>query len=118
MATVKLDSKPSVYRKIGPMTEPTLLLEAEQIKFKASGLLARHRITGTTTLDVNKVAKGTRGNKYSADYDVIMDNVDSGGMAIEFGHMPSGIFAGTKTRAPMGLYILTRASGLMGKDKA
>lgn len=33
-------------------------------------------------------------------------------MAIEFGHAPSGVFAGTATRAPHGLYILTSAAGL------
>lgn len=38
-------------------------------------------------------------------------------MAIEFGHEPSGVFgpggryAGTKTKAPEGLYILHRAAG-------
>jgi len=32
-------------------------------------------------------------------------------MAIEFGHEPSGYFAGTNTRPPHGLYILTRAAG-------
>lgn len=38
-------------------------------------------------------------------------------MAIEFGHAPSGVFAGTPTRAPHGLYILTAAAGL-GKSTA
>jgi hypothetical protein len=32
-----------------------------------------------------------------------------GAMAAEFGHAPSGVFAGTSTKAPAGLYILTRA---------
>jgi hypothetical protein len=32
-------------------------------------------------------------------------------LAVEYGHAPSGYFAGTKTRAPAGLYILTRAKG-------
>ena len=35
-------------------------------------------------------------------------------MAIEFGHAPSGVFAGTDTRAPRGLYILGKAAGLAG----
>lgn len=33
-------------------------------------------------------------------------------MAIEFGHEPSGVFAGTKTRPPRGLYIISGAAGL------
>jgi hypothetical protein len=32
-------------------------------------------------------------------------------MAIEFGHEPSGVYAGTPTKAPEGLYILHKASG-------
>lgn len=35
-------------------------------------------------------------------------------MAIEFGHAPSGFFAGTLTKAPHGLYILTMGAGLDG----
>ncbi|QFG10392.1 tail completion or Neck1 protein [Mycobacterium phage Anthony] len=31
-------------------------------------------------------------------------------VALEFGHMPSGVFAGTDTKAPEGLYILIRAA--------
>lgn len=38
-------------------------------------------------------------------------------MAIEFGHAPSGVYAGTPTKAPHGLYILTAAAGL-GKSTA
>lgn len=30
-------------------------------------------------------------------------------MALEFGHSPSGIFKGTKTKAPEGIYVITRA---------
>ncbi|BBC53824.1 putative head-to-tail connector [Mycobacterium phage PP] len=33
--------------------------------------------------------------------------------AIEFGHDPSGVFAGTDTKPPEGLYILYRAAGLV-----
>jgi hypothetical protein len=33
-------------------------------------------------------------------------------LAVEYGHQPSGYFAGTKTKAPAGLYILTRAMGV------
>lgn len=115
MPKVRLDSKPSVYSKIGPMSEKALLAEAEEIKVRAEGLLKYHQVTGTTDIDINKVPRGTRENKYNADYDVVMTNPDLGAMAIEFGHQPSGKFAGTATRAPRGLYILTRASGLLGR---
>jgi hypothetical protein len=33
-------------------------------------------------------------------------------VAIEYGHQPSGWFAGTDTKAPDGLYILHQAAGL------
>lgn len=33
-------------------------------------------------------------------------------MAIEYGHAPSGVFEGTDTKSPEGLYILTRGVGL------
>lgn len=33
-------------------------------------------------------------------------------VALEYGHEPSGVFAGTDTHAPDGLYILHRAAGL------
>lgn len=31
-------------------------------------------------------------------------------LALEFGHAPSGYFAGTKTKSPVATYILTRAA--------
>ena len=34
-------------------------------------------------------------------------------IAVEFGHQPSGWFAGTDTHAPDGLYILYKAAGMM-----
>lgn len=57
--------------------------------------------------------------KYGAvDYIVWMEAYKQGAMALEFGHTPSGVFGpGGKyshivTRAPHGLYILTRAAGI------
>lgn len=57
--------------------------------------------------------------KYGAvDYIVWMEAYKQGAMALEFGHAPSGVFGpGGKlshivSRAPHGLYILTRAAGL------
>ena len=121
MARVKLDSKPVMYRKVGPLTENALKVEAEEIAVRAeenlaqansSGWFEGEDVAGTTTVEVDKISKGIRGNKYSADFDVVMSNPDGGAMAIEVGHNPSGKFAGTKTRAPRGLYILSRAAGL------
>lgn len=49
------------------------------------------------------------------DYFVNMEAPKEGAMAIEYGHAPSGVFgpggryADVKTRAPMGLYIMTGA---------
>lgn len=54
------------------------------------------------------------------DVDVWMSAYKQGAMALEFGHAPSGVFgeggrlSHVKTRAPHGLYILTRAAGLGG----
>lgn len=66
------------------------------------------------------LSRGT--NRYgSVDYLVWMDGYKTGAMAIEFGHAPSGVFgpggayADVPTRAPSGLYILTRAAGLPAK---
>jgi len=122
MAKVRLDSKPVMYSKIGPLTEDSLRLEAEEIAERAEENLAMansslvfvgsEQIPGTTSIQVDKISKGSRDNKYSADFDVIMSNPDGGAMAIETGHDPSGKFAETNTRAPRGLYILSRAAGL------
>lgn len=35
-------------------------------------------------------------------------------MAIEYGHDPSGYFAGTETKPPEGLYVLTTAALIVG----
>lgn len=118
---IRLDSAPVMYSKIGPLSEKALRVEAEEIAIRAKENLSManssswfegEEIPGTTTIEVDKISKGTRGNKYSADFDVVMSNPDGGAMAIETGHDPSGIFAGSSTRAPRGLYILSRAAGL------
>ncbi|QGH79692.1 hypothetical protein SEA_ANON_21 [Gordonia phage Anon] len=49
-----------------------------------------------------------------ADVDYLIHLRAPNAMAIEFGHSPSGFFAGTETKAPDGLYILIRAAGLAG----
>ena len=45
------------------------------------------------------------------DYEVILEGLNP--MAIEYGHAPSGKFAGTPTKSPRGLYILNGAASLM-----
>jgi hypothetical protein len=55
-----------------------------------------------------EVARGT--GKYPVgtwDVSLAGDNP----AALEYGHQPSGWFAGTKTKAPTGLYILHKAGG-------
>ena len=56
----------------------------------------------------------------SIDYIVYLEAYKQGALALEFGHAPSGVFgpggslSHIKTRAPHGLYILTRAAGTGG----
>lgn len=58
------------------------------------------------------------GSYGALDYVVWMEAYKQGAMALEFGHAPSGVFgpggrlSHIVSRAPHGLYILTRAAGL------
>lgn len=45
------------------------------------------------------------------EVDSSVELVAPNAVAIEFGHAPSGVFAGTKTKSPEGLYILHKAAG-------
>lgn len=65
-----------------------------------------HKISGPDGLTKTSVSKG--------DVDSFVNLEAPNAMAIEFGHMPSGFFAGTDTRPPRGLYILGKAAGLAG----
>lgn len=62
----------------------------------------------------------TRVTKSEGDVDAFTNLEAPNPMAIEFGHAPSGVFgpggryAHVKTKAPEGLYILSRAAGLTG----
>lgn len=57
----------------------------------------------------------------NVDYVVYMEAYKNGAMALEFGHAPSGVFgpggslSHVQSRAPHGLYILTRAAGVGAK---
>lgn len=88
---------------------------------KAEGILAQVRATtthekiigpgGLTFIDVNPAAQP----KYPADWQVELHAPNP--IAIEFGHDPSGYFAGTNTKAPEGLYILYRAAGYKARKR-
>lgn len=70
---------------------------------------------------LTKIGSSSSTGRYGAlDYLVWMEAYKQGAMALEFGHAPSGVFGpggvyeDVPTRAPHGLYILTRAAGLGG----
>lgn len=73
-----------------------------------------HKIIGPSHLTHIEVG---RDKKYTSDWLVTLVAVNTGkgggggnvAMSLEFGHDPSGIFEGTDTHAPDGLYILTQA---------
>lgn len=70
-----------------------------------------HAETGTEPARI-ELTKG--GGKYPvSSYNVSL--VGHNPMALEYGHEPSGHFAGTPTKAPAGTYILHRAADLPGK---
>lgn len=53
------------------------------------------------------------GKHPTSSYNVVLVAPDA--LALEYGHAPSGHFAGTATKAPAGTYILHRAADLPGK---
>ncbi|WP_074133131.1 DUF5403 family protein [Mycolicibacterium houstonense] len=84
--------------------------EAKQIGRRAESNLAQvrastrwHKIYGPDHLTRITVTQGS--------VDAFANLEAPGPEAIEFGHAPSGVFEGTDTRAPAGLYILTGAAG-------
>jgi hypothetical protein len=93
--------------------------EAEKVGNKAEANLSTarasthwHKILGPEHLTRTSVSHG--------DVDSFANLEAPNAMAIEFGHAPSGVFgpggryAHIKTKAPEGLYILSRAAGLAG----
>jgi hypothetical protein len=96
---------------------------AKRIEARASGNLARARASGHVKLDRTRAhmteIDASRGvGKYGYVDRLILMSGDNP-MAIEFGHAPSGYFDpdkyGSVTKAPMGLYILSRAAWLDSK---
>jgi hypothetical protein len=124
MPKIKLDSVPVMYEKVGKITDPSIKDVAQEIRDRAIENLAIARATsdtpkladlgGLTTIGLDVATPTSARNAYANDYLVTMSAPQGGAMAIEMGHSPSGVFAGTDTRAPRGLYILSRAAGLLG----
>lgn len=124
MPNIKLDSKPAMYPKISRIADPAVKEAAEEIKVRADENLAVVRASSDTPrldgavalteISVDTAPPDASRNKYGNDYLVVMSHPFGGAMAIEMGHDPSGKFSGTSTRAPRGLYILSRAAGLLG----
>jgi hypothetical protein len=108
-------------------TQRALRKVASETASKARGNLAMAR--SSTPWDkiadpdgLTRIGWGRGTGKYGAvDFNVWMEAYKQGAMALEFGHAPSGVFGEggslghIKTRAPHGLYILTRAAGLGAK---
>jgi hypothetical protein len=88
--------------------------EAEEVGKRADGYLAEAKATTRWHNIGNPASTGHRVDVEVTQHDVdsTVDLVGPNAMAVEFGHEPSGYFAGTKTRPPHGLYILTHATGL------
>ncbi|ASZ75453.1 tail completion or Neck1 protein [Mycobacterium phage Kimona] len=63
-----------------------------------------HKIFGPDHLTYTSAERG--------DVDSFFSLNAPNALAIEFGHDPSGVFAGTDTKPPEGLYILMKAAGL------
>jgi hypothetical protein len=108
-------------------TQNALRRETRQVEGKARSNLSAARsstewekIADPGHLTSIGSAKGV-GKYGNVDYVVYMEAYKQGAMALEFGHAPSGVFgpggslSHVKTRAPSGLYILTRAAGLGAK---
>lgn len=102
-------------------TQRELRSITKRVEAKANGNLARARATGVEKISgpehVTEIDAHSSTGKYGAvDYEVSMTGTNP--MAIEFGHAPSGAFdpekVGFVSKAPHGLYILTRAAGIGG----
>lgn len=98
------------------MAEPAIRQEAMEIKTRAEVFLQMSRPAIKIGSDPNGLTDiGTTRDEY--DWLVWMEGQKNSAMAIEMGHQPSGVFSpGDGSRAPRGLYILTRASGAFGGD--
>lgn len=73
-----------------------------------------HHIRIVPEHDVHRIEFEKGGGKYPvASYNIYLAGENP--VALEYGHVPSGKFAGTPTKSPAGTYILHRAADLPGK---
>jgi hypothetical protein len=88
--------------------------EAKKIHEKAEGNLEGARAS-TTHTKIKGPTGTTQVTLTQGETDSFVNLEGDDPMAIEFGHAPSGVFDpltyGKVTKAPHGLYILTRAAG-------
>ncbi|QXN73859.1 hypothetical protein SEA_EAGLEPRIDE_21 [Mycobacterium phage Eaglepride] len=91
--------------------------ETKEVENRAEANLARARAS-TTHSKIIGPGHLTSIGSYQEEIDGIAHMDAPNPIAIEFGHGPSGYFDpdkyGKVTKAPAGLYILTRAAGLAG----
>lgn len=83
--------------------------EAKERDRKAAGLLAEVRAT-TTHEKIHGPSHLTRTSASRGSPDARFSLHAPNALAEEYGHDPSGVFAGTDTKPPDGLFILTRAA--------
>ena len=106
-------------------TQKALRRLTREVENRARGNLAEARATtqwdkiaDPSHMTSIGAAQETSAKYGSIDYYVYMEAYKQGAMALEFGHAPSGVFgpggslSHIVTRAPHGLYILTRAAML------
>jgi hypothetical protein len=85
--------------------------EAERIEGIADRKLQIERSTtqwrkyDRSTAHLTEVRVEAATGRYSQDYLVVMEGPNA--WAFEYGHAPSGIFAGTNTQPPKGTYLMT-----------
>ncbi|WKW87236.1 hypothetical protein SEA_CHARGERPOWER_21 [Mycobacterium phage Chargerpower] len=72
------------------------------------GLAAANKTTRITRKDYFPAEIEEADNPVLVDFFTILHAPNA--MALEFGHAPSGFFAGTNTKPPAAEYILTRAA--------
>lgn len=108
-------SRSVLYHEVAEMADGATKRAAEKVASRARGNLAAANRWVRIVPHVPYSIEVRRGQgKYPVgtwDVSLVGDNP----AALEYGHEPSGAFAGTKTKAPTGLYILHRAAELGGR---
>jgi hypothetical protein len=109
-------SRTYLYRELAEMADGTTKAAAEVVAERARGNLAAAnrwvRIVPHKPFRIELDRAPSPHSVGSWDVSLVGDNP----VALEYGHAPSGHFAGTKTKAPAGLYILHRAADLPAKS--